>query len=72
MSTVRKSVWRFVHQERGVNADDGCVSPVDEVGMCMAAEPRVGLIQRDPVPPGQRAGGCEASDATSDNRHRTG
>ena len=36
----------------------------------MAAEPNAGLIQRDPVPPGQDVGGGEAGHAATDDRYR--
>lgn len=62
-----------MHQEGRVDAYEISVPPVtvvDEVGVRVAAEPRVGLVQGDAVAPGQDVGGGEAGDAAADDRDR--
>ena len=61
-----------VHQERRVDGDDPPVTVVDIVGVRVAAESRVGLVEGDPVAPGQGVGGGEAGDATADHRDGAG
>jgi hypothetical protein len=42
------------------------------MGVRVAAESRIGFIQRHPVPPGQDVGGGKAGHSTADYRYRTG
>jgi hypothetical protein len=38
--------------------------------MGMPAEPGIGLVQRDPVTPGQGVGGGQTGDTAADHRNR--
>ena len=63
-----------MHQKRRIDGNGlavWAVRIVDYVGVGVAAEPRVGFIQRHPVSPGQCIGGGEARDAAADDRYRS-
>jgi len=50
-----------------IDTDRGAVAAVDRMGVRVAAQPGVGLIESDAVTTGQHIGGGEASNAAADH-----
>ncbi len=59
-----------VNEEGRVDTDDGAVPAVDRMGMCVTAQPGVGLVEGDAVTTGQHERSGQTGYTAADNRDR--
>jgi hypothetical protein len=60
-----------VDEEGRIDTDDGAVAAVDLVGMCVTAQPSIGLVEGDSVTTGQHERSSQTGYTAADNGDRS-